>query len=58
VVWTHAGLMILPGIIRRMNTFASLLDPILRVDKILWAMVLSTGPVMLAGAWRSRNKPA
>jgi len=50
--------MMLPGIIRRMNTFASLLDPILRVNKMLWAMVLTTGLVMLAGAWRSRNKPA
>ncbi len=50
--------MMLPGIIRRMNTFASLLDPILRVDKMLWAMVLTTGLVMLAGAWCSRKKPA
>lgn len=41
-----------------MDTPASLLDPILRVNKIIWAMVLNTRLVMLAGALRSHDQPA
>jgi membrane-associated protein len=30
----------------------------LHLDKIIWAMILIPGLVILAGAWKSRNKVA